>query len=448
MRQFEIDKYLKKFESAEVNEFLPFKGVSIDSRTIKKGEIFIGLKGENFDGNLFAERAAANGASLLILDNEEVFKKINYPKVLVKNSLIALKEIGGSCLSEFGGKLICITGSAGKTTAKKMVSDVLNSKYKVFTAYKNYNNEIGVALNAANLDLDAEYAVFEIGTNNPGEIELLAKYLSPDVSIITNIGKSHIGRFKSIENIAKEKLTLLNYTKKVSYLYENCLNFIGNSADIIVSYGISENNSAVISDIYREGNKLNFSIKYKDKKYNLQLNHIYRHFVYNATAAAILGLDEGLEIRDIQYALKNFTPEEHRGNVIETGVLTIVDDTYNCSFESLVEAIKNFSELNNAKKYAIVGEMAEIEGFEDEFYEKIYNLACSLKGIQFTFFGEKYKKYDENGYIEIITQKEKLLERLSSINDGIVLLKASRSKKFDEYVDYLKTNTKRRSNAL
>jgi len=448
MRQFEIDKYLKQIELAEVSESLPFKGVSIDSRTIKNGEIFIGLKGDNFDGNLFAEKAALNGASLLILDNKEVYKKINYSKILVKNSLMALKEIGESCLTEFKGKLICITGSAGKTTTKKMVSDVLNSKYRVFTAYKNYNNEIGVALNAANLHPNAEYAVFEIGTNNPGEIELLANYLSPDVSIITNIGKSHIGRFKSIENIAKEKLTLLNYTKKISYLYENCLDFVENVVGNIVSYGVSANNYAVISDVYREGSKLNFSIKYKDKKYSLQLNHIYRHFIYNGTAAAILGLDEGVDIRDIEYALKNFAPEEHRGNIIETETLTIIDDTYNCSFESLVEGIKNFNELNNIKKYAIVGEMAEIEGFEDEFYDKIYNLACSFSDIKFTLFGEKYKKYDENDHIEIITQKEELLERLSLINDGIVLLKASRSKKFDEYVDYLKKNTKRGSNVL
>lgn len=442
MRQFKIDKYLKNYESSNANEFLPFKGVSIDSRTIKEGEIFIGLRGENFDGNQFAEAAINKGATLVILDNENVYRKINHNKVLVKDSLVALKDIGKTNLAEFKGEIICITGSAGKTTAKKMVSDVLNLKYKVFTAYKNYNNEIGVALNAANLDVDAEYAIFEIGTNKLGEIGLLANYLSPDVSIVTNIGKSHIGRFKSIENIAREKLSLLTYTKKISYLYENCLNFMEIGDKNIVSYGISDNNSAVISDICREGGKLNFSIKYKDKKYSLQLNHIYRHFIYNATAAAILGIDVGVDIREIEYALKNFTPEEHRGDILHTERLTIIDDTYNCSFESLVEAIKNFNEIENTKKYAIIGELAEIEGFEDEFYDKIYNLAFPLNDIQFSFFGEKYKKYNENEHIQIITQKDELLKRLSLISDGIVLLKASRSKRFDEYVDYLKTKTR------
>jgi len=433
------EKCLKNIVEKDVKKEIFYNNISIDTRKMAEGDIFIGLKGEHFDGNVFA-KDVSHKASLLILDNKDVYSSIDAPKILVKDTFQALKSIGKYNLENFKNRIVCITGSSGKTTTKKLVSDILSKRYSVFTAYKNFNNEIGVSLNAANLDEKSDYAVFEIGSNNIGEIDTLSKYLTPHICIITNIGKAHIGRFKSEKEIAQEKLSLLKNTTLRGYINESCLKYgylLENIHIPLLTFGESKDNSAVISNINRKGEKIVFDISYKGKNYTFILNHIFKHFAYNAAAAISLCLDEGVSISEIDEALQNFKPEEHRGNIIDCKVIKIIDDAYNCSFDSLILAIKNLSELNGEKKYALIGEMAEIEGFEDEFYEEVIKLAKNIKNVTFAFLGEKYKKFNPSNNVNIFSEKDEFIQFISNISVGTVLLKASRSKKFEDFISYL-----------
>lgn len=439
MKKFLFERCLKNIVKKDVKNEVFYNNFSIDTRTMAEGDIFIGLRGENFDGNIFA-KDILHKASLLILDNKDVYSSLDAPKILVENSFEALKDIGRNNVENFKNRIICITGSAGKTTTKKLVSEILWKKYDVFTAYKNFNNEIGVSLNAANLDINKDYAIFEIGSNNIGEIDTLSRYLSPHVSIVTNIGKAHIGRFKSEKEIAKEKLSLLKNTKLKGYISENCRQYnclLENINILLFTFGESEYSDIRISNIKRKDEKLVFDLFYKDEKYTFTLNHIFRHFVYNAAAAISLSLDEGVSFHEIDEALQSFTPEEHRGSLINCGDIKIIDDTYNCSFDSLISAITNFSELNDGRKYALIGEMGEIDGFEDTFYEDVIKLANNVKNVTFAFLGEKYQRFNPTSNINIFSERDKYIQFISKIDSGTVLLKASRSKKFEDFLEIL-----------
>lgn len=435
-------KLFKDFEgvidSSAPNTVL-FKKVSIDSRGLSRGDLFFGLKGVKFDGNTFAKEALLKGACVVVVDNKDVYNSIVGNKILVKNSLGTLKQLGRKKLESYRGKIVCVTGSSGKTTTKKLVSLILSTKYKVFEAYKNFNNEIGVAINAANLDMESEFGVFEIGSNNYGEIAQLSLYIKPHISVITNIGSSHIGHFGSIEKIAEEKISLLKNTKGTCYLHEDCKKYIASSHRDVkkVFFGYSEDSDIVVKNISRD-KSLNFTIGYNNYMENFQLDHFYDHFVTNASAAIGIAMDQNMNGADIQKGLNNFSPEQHRGEIVKVGDLTIIDDTYNASFDSIISAIKNLEHFKSDKKYAVLGEMGEIEGFERELYSKITRAASFFSNIEFIFLGENYKKYNEFSTGKVFTDESDLKKRLILIKTGTILFKASRSKGFERYIDFLK----------
>lgn len=439
MNELKIFNHIKGMIDSSAPNNVLFKKVSTDSRSITKGDIFFGFKGVNFDGNDFAQEALFKGASLVVVDNEKVYNSISGNKILVKNSLEALKYFGRKKLESYKGTIICITGSSGKTTTKKLVSLIFSIKYRVFEAYKNFNNEIGVAINAANLDMESDFGIFEIGSNNYGEIALLSDYLKPHISIITNIGSSHIGHFGSIAKIAEEKLSMINNTKIACYIHEDCKKYINDGYKSIpkIFFGTTESSDIKVKNILRD-NKLNFTINYRNNTGSFQLNHFYDHFVINASAAIGVAIAQKIKTADIQKGLDKFSPEQHRGEIVKVGDLTIIDDTYNASFDSIISAIKNLAHFKSDEKYAVLGEMGEIEGFERELYSQITNFASNMKDVIFIFFGSNYEKYNEFSTGKVFTDESDLKKRLILIKTGTILFKASRSKGFERYIDFLK----------
>ena len=439
MNELKLFKDIEGLIDSSAPSALLFKKVSIDSRSLSRGDIFFGLKGKNFDGNTFANEALLKGACAVVVDNKDIYNSIVGSKILVKNSFETLKQFGRKKLESYKGKIVCVTGSSGKTTTKKLVSLILSTKYQVFEAYKNFNNEIGVAINAANLDMESEFGVFEVGSNNYGEIAQLSRYLKPQISVITNIGSSHIGRFGSIEHIAEEKLSLLNSTKSTCYLHEDCKKYVTSCHKDVkkVFFGYSEDSDIVIKNISRN-EKLYFTVTYCKKTENFQLDHFYDHFVTNASAAIGVAMEQNMNGVDIQRGLNGFSPEQHRGELLRVGDLSVIDDTYNASFDSIMSAINNLKQFKSAEKYAVLGEMGEIEGFEGELYSKITKTASLLDDITFIFFGENYKRYNEFSAGEVFTEESKLKNRLKGIKTGTILFKASRSKQFEKYIDFLK----------
>jgi len=303
-------------------DLMPFNNIVIDSRVLSNNDAFVGLKGERVDGNVYAFEAYKKGASFSIVDNREVYNKLEGKKVLVRDSFNALKSIGLFNIRNFGGLIIAVTGSAGKTSTKELISTVLAEKYNVYKSFKNNNNALGLALNCANIDLESDIAVFECGTNAKGEIKELANYLLPHIAVITNIGYSHIGRFGSLEGLAEEKLSITS-ALSVKELWINIDDYIkykhliDNSIDVkTFSYVKNSNAYLYVNNIEQKEDKVSMGVVYKRREYRFSLNHFFVHLAYDALPAIGMAFDHGFDDTLINKGLSKFMALAGRGQIV------------------------------------------------------------------------------------------------------------------------------------
>lgn len=435
-----------------LNSEIPVKTLArqlvIDSRNVECGDIFAAFSGENTDGNLFAAQALEKGAALVIVDNRAVYETLNGNKVLVANVLDAIKSLGLYKLAKYKGTKIAITGSMGKTSTKELISSVLRTEKKVYTAHGNYNNELGVAIVTANLELDSDYAIFEIGTNSFGEIEQLATYLKPTIAVLTAIGHAHIGKMGTIENLAKEKLSIIKgLNEGVLWVHSSCKKFLDKDLEASVKikfFGAESDADVSLTDLARnEYGQLYFTATYKSEEYCFKINHPYDHFVSNALVAIGIGFDAKLEYKNVLAGILNFNPVAGRGALTKIGDIKIIDDTYNAGYESIISAIKNLDKIESNAKYALIGEMGEIEGFEETLYAELFALAKELKNINFIFVGKAYEKFEKAENINVALTKDVANEIVSQIKEGLILIKASRAKKFEDFISFLEQGSKK-----
>ncbi|MGA1862966.1 UDP-N-acetylmuramoyl-tripeptide--D-alanyl-D-alanine ligase [Deferribacter thermophilus] len=430
-----------------------YNNVVLNSKDVSKGDIFLAMKGENVDGNSFYKEAYERGALITIFDNPYFYNKASINKILVENSFDAIKSFGKWKLQKSLAKRVVITGSVGKTTTKKMLYEIFTKQYQSSMSYKNYNNELGIAISCANIPDEVDYVFFEIGTNSKGEIKKYSEYLKPEVAVVTKIATSHIGRFGSVEEIAKEKFSIAEVDSvKELWINEEDFRFINDEILkdkklFIVGYG---DDADLKIDFVRDIEKgYEFCIKFNNKSYVFKINHIFKHFILNASIAIGIALNEGVEYEFIYEALQEFQPEEKRGLIYQNDKNIVIDDTYNASYDSITAALESLDKLecSGKKKFAIIGEIAEIEGFEDEIYSKLITFSKTLKDVNVLFCGDYFEKYQDEKNIRFFKNKQKLYKFLEQLNSGCFLVKASRSKKFEEIVDYL-TNKSRGKNVI
>ncbi|MCX8084517.1 MAG: UDP-N-acetylmuramoyl-tripeptide--D-alanyl-D-alanine ligase [Calditerrivibrio sp.] len=418
-------------------EFVEYGSVTIDSRKVERGDIFVALKGEKTDGHLYIDQAFEKGAICCLISDERFYDR-SKKLILVRDGFLALKQLSDYNLSLYKGKKIVITGSVGKTSTKALIARVLSNRFNVYEAYKNYNNELGIAIVTSNIDHNSEIAVFEIGTNNPGEIALLSSILRPDVAVVTNVGHSHIGRFGDIAHLRKEKLSLLDY------LVGDGIAWIHDGIEVegiklpknTKKFGFNKGSDIYLEEITTDGD-LNFIVSYRGVKYSFCIHHPYKHFALNALPAIGIALDEGLHYEEIYRGLLAFTPVEGRGSIIKVGNSIIIDDSYNAGFEAMVSAIKNLCSFGE-NKWAILGEMAEIDGFEDKLYEELKKVVGEQSSIRFYLVGERYESFKGLDNVMVFRDKQMLFDEKLYKDDGVFLVKASRGKRFEEIVEYIK----------
>lgn len=431
-------------DDKEIKDFV------IDSRKVTEGSCFFAFKGERTDGNLYAQKALDEGASLAVLEDEQVFDSMTGNRVLVRNSLEALKTIGSYNLSRYKGTKVAVTGSVGKTTTKELISSVLSSRKRVYTAYGNYNNELGVAVCAANLKMRTSFAVFEMGTNSAGEISALSRYIKPDIAVVTVIGHAHIGRFEGIDGLAKEKLSIIDGMENGTlWVHDSCRRFIGerelNGANVKY-FGNDMASHIILGDINRTVNgEFYFTAVTRNTPYCFKLSHIYSHFVQNSLAAIGIGMSCGLSYTDVMKGIRNFQPESGRGKLTDIDGVRVIDDTYNAGFESVIAAMNNLAEIPADSKTAVIGEMGEIEGYEDMLYFKLIKRAKELSNVNFMFVGKGFTRFEETDNIKIIASKDEAMEKTAKIDGGIILFKASRSQRFEDFIKYLEKERKQRA---
>lgn len=353
-----------------------------DSRKVTKGCLFICLEGEKFDGHSFAHEALSKGAVAVV-----AHKKIdgNESIIEVSNTLTALGDIAKYYRVFYETKLnkplivVGVTGSVGKTGTKDFVYEILRRKYKTLKSKLNFNNEIGLPLTILDLH-DEEALVVEMGMRGLKQIEYLSNIAKPTHGIITNIGSSHIELLGSKENILKAKSEIIcgMTGKKVLVLNgdDEYLKDATFPSDInIVYFGLKEHNQIKGTIINNDTKGIYFLLEgLNNVKYSVELKLLGKHNVYNSLAAIAVSVNCGVDIEDCIKACENYAGDTIRQNIfrIEEKNITIIDDTYNASIESMKAAIDVLSSFKNAKrKIAVLGDMLELGDLSKEGHTEV-----------------------------------------------------------------------------
>ena len=444
------------------------KNFSKDTRTIKKGDTYIGIKGDKFDGNLFWEEAFNKGADVviinkIILNNKEVKKYDMQNKCIiqVEDTITALAQMASYKREMYKGKLkvVGITGSVGKTSTKDMIANIVSQKYKTLKTEGNNNNNIGLPLTILRLK-DEEVAVIEMGMNHLGEIDFLTKIAKPDISVITNIGTSHIGNLGSRENILKAKLEIINGM-------ENKLLIINNDNDLlnkwnlenkekieIHTFGINNESEFKAEDIELDENISNFICNYKNEKINISVPVGGEHFILNALCGVAVGKLLDLNNEQIINGIKSFklTSKRMEINHLKNNII-IINDSYNASYESMKASILSLKNMRGKRKIAVLGDMFELGEFSEKLHRDV-GIEIYKNNIDKLFLIGENSKYiaDEaikRGYdkknILYFSNKNMLLSNLKeNLKEGdIVLFKASNGMKLFEVAESLKKELKK-----
>lgn len=407
---------------------LKISGFSTDSRTITTNNVFIPLKGINYDGELYLEEASKY-ASIVFTTNTSVNNIIkNNPNIgiiKVDNTLEAYKKIAKYYRNNFTGDVIAITGSNGKTTSKELIYSILNTKYKVFKTYKNYNNIIGVCKMILELK-DEDIAVFELGMNHKGEINEMVNILKPDIGIITNIGTSHIGNLKTKENILSAKLEIINNNIKLLVLNKDDKYLEKVSFNKTLWYSMSDIKYKLLED--------KIVVDYNDEEINI--NAYGKNNVSNISLAINIAKYYELTNEQIKKGLENYT--SFRIKKINYKDILIIDDTYNANYESMVMGIEYVNNLEYKNKILVLGDMLEL-GDDSIYYHK--ELGTYIRN---TSINKVYTYGNFSKYIGLTCQKisyhyndiDELVKVLSTEidKDLVIYFKASRGMKLEKVI--------------
>ena len=409
--------------------------ISTDTRTIKKGDLYLPLKGANFNGEDFCDKAIAAGAAGCFYTKE---KPCEFA-IKVDDTLTTYLKLANYIRTKYNPIVIGVTGSSGKTTTKEMIYSVLSEKFKTHKTFSNHNNEIGFCQTVLSMPEDCEVLIVEMGMRGLGEIELITKYAQPDFAVITNAGSAHIGRLGSLDNIAKAKCEITKYLKKALIAHNN--DRIKKFADFDGEKIFYSINDVKILD-KREGYS---KFIYKDREYELNIEGEYN--VENSLAAINLGYKLELSYEQIKSGLSKYKPIEKRWEIQKIGEYNIINDSYNANPESMKAAVSTFLDLYD-NPVVILGNMGELGENEIEFHKEVGEFIT--------------KKYDGNSHVKFITvgdlayyiseELKKVFDEVHHFNNNIetsryildnlhegctIFLKASRAMKFEEIIDNL-----------
>ncbi|WP_461204321.1 UDP-N-acetylmuramoyl-tripeptide--D-alanyl-D-alanine ligase [Clostridium sp. DL1XJH146] len=451
MEKLTFDEILKAVSGKSLinsgNEY--FNRVETDTRKNLEDCIFFALTGENFNGNKFVEEASNKGASLCIVD-EEIFDKCNLKKktsiILVNDTKKALLELAEYYRNKLKIKVVGITGSTGKTSTKDILAAMLSSKYKVFKTKGNFNNEIGLPLMIFKLDNSYDIAVLEMGMSNLGEIDRLAKTAKPDMAIITNIGDSHLEFLKTRENILRAKMEITNYFHANNLLIVNSendlLREINKGEHRLIKTGYSSNEDFYASDVVCRKDSIGFNL-YKEGKFEQEFTFdlIGKHNVLNSLLCIACADELGISFDEMKKGLRNIERTSMRLEIKKTDYITIINDCYNASPDSMRAAIDILSTYEG-RKIAILGTMKELGDNSSELHRSIGEYALLNNIDLIVTIGECSEDYcrgfsgRESYQFKSV---EKALIKLHSIvdNKDVVLIKASRYMKFEHIVEFL-----------
>ena len=424
--------------------------VSVDSREIGENCLFIPIKGEKFDGNNFIQKAFENGAAASLISSYYKLETISGPVIEVDDTIKALQNLAKYYRNKFNIPVIGVTGSVGKTTTKEMIAAALGNTMKVFKTYGNYNGQIGLPLTVFNLDSSYEVAILEMGISKFGEMENLSDIANPDVGVITNVGMSHIENFKTTENICKEKLKIVKKEKAILYLNGDSpilLKAEKNIPQKIIYFGLNGDYPFKCQDVYSINGVTNFTLITPEFREEISIPCLGIHNVYNALAAIAIALGMGIHLDDIKAGLLAFKNAAMRQQISEINGVTIIDDSYNASPDSMKSAVNVLKSMENGRKIVVMADMLELgESSAKAHYEIGRYIAIEGIDALITIGNDSKNASDSakilNQNIDVIhcennSEAFKILKNIIKENDKI-LIKGSRGMHTEEIVKNLK----------
>ena len=408
-----------------------------DTRKLQRGDIFFALKGPNFDGNLFAEKALQAGAAVAVID-APAFAHIP-GTVLVEDVLTALQHLAGYHRSQFKIPFIAITGSNGKTTTKELVHAVLSATYKTCTTQGNLNNHIGVPLTLLSMQADAEMAVIEMGANHQQEIAGYCAYTNPTHGLITNCGKAHLEGFGGIEGVRKGKGELFDHLRMNSGTAFVCSDFdyfhaMATGLKEVHWYGTAS--GEIVGEVIESEPFLKVQIsKGFEEPMTIATNLVGSYNIYNVLAAAVVGKQFNVPAAQIKEAIEHYVPTNSRSQLVEQRGNKVILDAYNANPTSMAAAIENFAKLHAENKMLFIGGMMEMGEDSEKEHAQVIQLINKFPWKDVILVGGDFAKVPHPYRYFPNSEEAAAWWKANETEGNYLLVKGSRSMKMEKIVE-------------
>ena len=436
---------LAKFLNKKIKFNALIKSISTDTRSLKKNSLFIAIKGENFDGNDFVDEALSKGSNIIIADNKRFKNNKDKRIIWVNDSIKALKTISNNIIKDYGGNVIAITGSNGKTTTTNIIGKTLKNNSKTL---KNFNNEIGMPLSLMNASSRSKNLIFEIGASKLNDIDYLSKILQPNVGLITNIGNSHLESLKNIDGVFKVKSEIVKNIKKNGFLVvpndnkKHLNKWKKMRSDITtISFGMKDDSDFYPIDVKIKQNGLSFLVTSRliEKPIKISSSLEGVHNVKNILSACAVHYCLGQNLQDFSKSISLSKLDNLRQVKYKwLKGSTLIDDSYNANPDSTKKSIDLLSNYNK-KTVLLLGDMLELGRYKNKLHKEVGEYAKS-KGIsKLIAFGNLTRHsidgFGKNGIFFNDETKLKNYLRKNITSKNVILIKGSRGMKMERFID-------------
>ena len=419
--------------------------IVIDTREIRKNDIFAAFRGEKVDGHDFVNSAFSSGAICCIVDH--VPEKAEGALILVSSVQNAVERIAQEYRNSISVPVIGITGSNGKTTAKEMIYAVLSQKYSVLKTDKNLNNQIGVPMTVSSICDNHSAAVIEMGISKKGDMDLLGRIVRPDIAVFTNIGHAHLEFLDNLQGVYSEKTKLLKYMDRSKLVIVNGDDRLLNQIDCeqkVIRYGLGDHCDVKAYDITvaEDSGLLSFTLDCFGENVKMNAPAFGKHIIYAVLEAAAAGWSMGMSLHDIAAGIAKYQVVGSRSSIIRTDCLTVIDDCYNANPDSVKNAVDSMM-LLKGRHVCILGDMLELGNDKEELHYIVGKYAAE-NGCDRVIACGPVSSYIVQGAGKAGVYCENLDELSACLSDelkkdDIVLVKASRSMHFERVTEVLKT---------
>jgi len=416
--------------------YLKYPSISIDTRTLTKGDLFFALKGPNFNGNTYTQKALEKGAAYIIIDDEQY---ANIPNtLLVENVLETLQALSTHHRKQLDIPVIAIGGSNGKTTTKELAYAVLSTTYKCMATKGNLNNHIGVPLTLLSIPLDTEIAIVELGANHIGDNAELCTIAQPNMGLITNNGKDHLEGFGSIDGVIKANNEVYEHLRAVSgmaYVHSEDKQLVNASNDLKrMLYG---KNAIDVKGIITKANPF-IAINWKNRLISTQLTGNYN--LPNILCAIALGVYFKVEETKIIEAIESYKPSNNRSQYKEINGCAFILDAYNANPSSMLLAIESLQEITASKKGVILGDMFELGKYSKQEHRCILEVLSKQDLAQVHLIGKQFMAFKKDYPFNFFKDTDAYLQALQnnlSLQGQLTLIKGSRGMKLEKILEVL-----------